>query len=61
MNKFLGWLPTSFPDFIAGVLVVTGIIILAMGIDGEVKTLTGMGAVWLFRSAISNSKGQGGK
>jgi len=48
MKQYLAWLPTSFSDFIAGVLVVTGLIIMCFGIDGEVKTLTAMGAAWLF-------------
>lgn len=56
MKQYLAWLPTSFADFIAGVLVVTGLIIMCFGIDGEVKTLTGIGAAWLFGRTWQNGK-----
>lgn len=60
MSKYLAWLPTSFPDFVAGVLVIGGLIILCFGIDGEVKTLTAMGAAWLFgRSWQKANQGRG--
>lgn len=51
MSKHLAWLPTTFSDFVAGVLVIGGLIILCFGIDGEVKSLTALGAGWLFSSS----------
>lgn len=45
------WLPASFADVVAGVLVIGGLIILCLGVDGEVKSLTAIGAGWLFSSS----------
>lgn len=62
MSKYLAWLPKSFPDFVAGVLVIAGLIILSLGIDGEVKTLIGIGSAWLFgRTWQEGSKARGPK
>lgn len=60
MTKYFAWLPASFPDFVAGVLVIGGLIILCFGIDGEVKSLTAIGAGWLFGRTWqkANQKGE---
>jgi hypothetical protein len=59
MSKHLAWLPTSFADFIAGLLVIGGLIILCFGIDGEVKSITIMGAGWLFGRTWQNVNQKG--
>jgi len=51
MRTYLAWMPASFPDFVAGVLVIAGIALMGCGIDGEVKSLTSIGAGWLFGSS----------
>lgn len=55
LTRYLAWLPTSFPDFIAGILVIAGLIMLSLGIDSEVKSLTAMGAAFLFGRALQKS------
>jgi len=61
VSKYLAWLPSSFSDFVAGVLVVGGLVIMCLGIDGEVKTLTAMGAAWLFGRTWQNGNQQRGE
>lgn len=51
LARYAQWLPASFADLIAGAIVIGGLIILALGIDGEVKSLTALSAGWLFSSS----------
>lgn len=61
LKTLFQWLPTSFADLVAGIMVLAGLIILAMGIDGEVKSLVAIGAAWLFGSTWRNSKRREGE
>ncbi len=45
------------PDMvIAGIVTLGCIVLIAMGIDGEVKSILGMGAAWAFGKTYATAK-----
>jgi len=53
VSRYWQWLPTSFYDVIAGIIVLAGLGLMAFNIDGEVKSLTSVAIGWLFSSSMS--------
>lgn len=45
---------------IPSILIIGSFVLIALGIDGEVKAILAMGAAWAFKTAIDTKKKNGG-
>lgn len=46
-------------ECLAAIIVIGCLVLIALGIDGEVKAILSMGAAWIFGRRYSKIKGKG--